>query len=156
MAGRRSAAPSNSSSTSWESAVRSNKGIWRPCSSRGCSQPGGTRRIFRPMTLTSPLRQSGGSPDGHPAHAGPQQVLVVAAGRLGEERLDLVLVAGVHQRLADSAEHGEGVAVLAGQLDVDVGVADLIWVHRCGHARLLGSGSVRAEQAGAAVNATGV
>src|SRR6266498_4300453 len=76
--------------------------------------------------------------DGDPARAARQQVLVVAAGRLGQERGDLVGVAGAAQGGADGGEDGVGVAVGGGELHRDLGVADLgLGVGWSGHLVLL-------------------
>src|SRR6266545_1840404 len=68
-----------------------------------------------------------------PGHGGLQQVVVVAAGGLGVELVDLFLgYPGVAERCSGAAQDREGVAVLPRQLHLDLGVAGLGGVLRRG------------------------
>jgi hypothetical protein len=66
------------------------------------------------------------SRDVDPSHAGLQQVVVVAGGRLGVEPGDLVVGdARVAERSLHEADDHERVAVLTGQPDVALGASDV-------------------------------
>jgi hypothetical protein len=65
---------------------------------------------------------------------GLQQVVVVTSGCFGVVLVDLVLTEpGLAEGAGGAAQDGEGVAVLAGQLDADLGVAGLVGLLGHGH-----------------------
>jgi hypothetical protein len=83
-----------------------------------------------------------------PDHGGLQQVVVVTAGGLGEEAVDLFLGhPGLAQGRGGAAQDGEGVAVLAGQLHLDFGVAGLGGILRRGWGAGRRVGVVAGEEA---------